>query len=63
MTRASLGHTGRELRVSRPVALAYILISLAAIIRLSGAIFLTDIYEETVLAAGTVWIVASWSAS
>lgn len=56
MSRAALGHTGRDLRVSRPIVLSYILVSLAAVIRIAGAAIPVDIYEESVLLSGAVWI-------
>jgi len=42
MTRASLGHTGRSLRASRPIAVAYILLSLAAAMRVFAPPLVAD---------------------
>jgi uncharacterized protein involved in response to NO len=58
MTRASLGHTGRPLRASRPIAGAYILLSLAAVIRVFAPSLGAYAYWWTVMAAGLLWICA-----
>lgn len=55
MSRASLGHTGRELRASGPITLAYIMVSMAAIVRVGGSILLTEFYDTTVLVSGLIW--------
>ena len=58
MSRATLGHSGRPLIAPRPVALAYALLPLAALLRglaalLSGALFL-----PLTLTAGALWVAA-----
>ena len=58
MTRASLGHTGRSLIATAPIAAAYLLISLAAVIRVFGPAFAPSAYDTVVLAAGACWICA-----
>ena len=58
MTRASLGHTGRPLRASRPIAGAYILLSLAALVRVFAPSLGVYTYWWTVMAAGLLWICA-----
>ena len=58
MTRASLGHTGRPPRASRPIAAAYILLSLAAVMRVFAPPLVADAYWWTVLAAGLLWVCA-----
>jgi uncharacterized protein involved in response to NO len=57
MSRASLGHTGRPLVASGPVALAYALVPLAALARFLGAA-LPDLHYPAVLLAGALWIAA-----
>lgn len=57
MSRAALGHTGRALSVSAPVTLAYILILLAAILRIT-----TPFYPEYFI-QGMVSAIALWSAA
>ncbi len=57
VTRASLGHTGRALAVSRTVAVAYVLLGFATVVR----VFVGGIaqgYEWTLRLAGGLWIVA-----
>jgi len=54
MTRASLGHTGRPLVVARPVAVAYLCIFAAALVRAFGTGFLE--YFQTMYLSGALWI-------
>jgi uncharacterized protein involved in response to NO len=56
MTRASLGHTGRTLIAPAPVAAAYLLISLAAVIRVFAPAIATFDYDIVIWAAGLCWI-------
>lgn len=58
MTRASLGHTGRPLVVSKPIAAAYALLALAAAIRVFAPALVPQAYVATVLAAGVSWLAA-----
>ena len=58
MTRASLGHTGRSLIAPTPIAIAYLLISLAAAIRVFGPVIAPANYNAIVLAAGASWMCA-----
>jgi uncharacterized protein involved in response to NO len=58
MTRASLGHTGRPLSASRLIGSAYILLSLAAVMRVFAPGLAPDAYRWSVMAAGTLWICA-----
>jgi uncharacterized protein involved in response to NO len=55
-TRAALGHTGRPLVAARPIALAYALIMLAAVVRVFGPVVLPTAYMTTVWLAGAAWI-------
>lgn len=56
MTRASLGHAGLPLKVSKPIVLAYVLLIAAALVRSFGLGALG--YFETMLLSGGLWIVA-----
>jgi len=56
MTRASLGHTGRPLRASRLIGGAYILMSLAAVIRVFAPSLAPGAYQWNVMTAGLLWI-------
>lgn len=58
MTRAGLGHTGRPLRVAGSVTAAYLVLSLATVIRVAGPLWLPEYYNVAVLTAGTGWCVA-----
>jgi len=56
MTRAALGHTGRPLSVSRPIALAYGLIAIAAAIRGFGPGLTPSHYFALIFVSGGLWI-------
>lgn len=58
MTRASLGHTGRELVVSPAIVIAYIALVLAMFLRVFGPAFLPVSYGTTMLLAGGAWLVS-----
>jgi uncharacterized protein involved in response to NO len=58
MSRATLGHTGRALAAGPALAAAYVLISLAAAVRLLMPILLPDQYPASVAVAGMLWIAA-----
>lgn len=57
-TRTALGHTGRPLTVSRPIVVAYLLLALAALLRVAGPVVWPDNYSNVLLAAGTSWAIA-----
>ncbi len=58
MSRAALGHTGRALVAARPITIAYVLLCLAALVR----VFLPSLaavgYRLTVMLAGALWVAA-----
>ncbi|MCB1380356.1 MAG: NnrS family protein [Alphaproteobacteria bacterium] len=56
MTRAALGHTGRPLRVVRPIAGAYALVALAALVRALGVDLLPGHYMAVIYVAGILWV-------
>ena len=56
MTRASLGHTGRALVASPLTIAAYVLVSVAALLRCFGAAAFPQYYNEIMLGAGGAWI-------
>lgn len=55
-TRASLGHTGRPLVVSRLIAVAYVALVAAVTVRLWGVALLT--YGQALALAGSLWSLA-----
>jgi uncharacterized protein involved in response to NO len=58
MTRASLGHTGRPLRVTHSTMWAYGFLSAATAARVFGPELLPMAYTQVVLLAGGLWTVA-----
>jgi uncharacterized protein involved in response to NO len=58
MSRAALGHTGRPLATPAPVAWAYALVLLAALLRFGGPVFAPGFYNAAVLGSGALWIAA-----
>jgi len=58
MTRSALGHTGRPLVVSRAIAIAYLLLTLAAAARVFGIALFPDHYLLTVSVSGLAWVLA-----
>lgn len=58
MSRATLGHTGRPLIAPFPVALAYALIPLAALIRWAAAVGPLALYYPGTILAATLWALA-----
>lgn len=55
MTRASLGHTGRPLVAPPPIVAAYLLITLAALVRVGGPA-IPGAYGQSIAIAGILWI-------
>lgn len=58
MTRASLGHTGRPLVIDPVIALAYLLLTAAALVRVFGLAILRIAYPEVILVAAFLWTAA-----
>jgi uncharacterized protein involved in response to NO len=58
MTRAGLGHTGRPLHVSTMIAASYLLVSLAAAIRIAWPLFDLPFHDAALLASGLLWSAA-----
>ncbi len=55
MTRTARGHTGRPLTADRFEVACYVLVQLAAAIRVFGGMLLPDIYLTTVVTSATCW--------
>jgi uncharacterized protein involved in response to NO len=58
MTRASLGHTGRPLVVSRAIAFAYLILTVGTVVRVFGVILMPEHYLLAVTLAGLAWEIA-----
>ena len=58
MTRASLGHTGRALIATRPMALCYALISIAALVRVFAPAAFPSHYEAIITTSALLWMAA-----
>jgi uncharacterized protein involved in response to NO len=57
MTRAALGHTGRPLAVTWPIALSYVLVTLAALVRVFAPVVFSVFFLELILVAGVLWMI------
>ena len=58
MSRAALGHTGRPLAVATPIALAYLLIAAAALLRAFGLEAAPGDYYAIMFLSGGLWCAA-----
>jgi len=58
MARVSLGHTGRALRASNAIALAFVLINLAALFRVLLPIALPNGYNLLIYGSTLLWLAA-----
>jgi uncharacterized protein involved in response to NO len=57
MTRATLGHTGHPLIAPPLIVVAYVLITLAAVVRVTGPVF-PEVYLYSIVVSGVLWIAA-----
>ena len=58
MTRVALGHTGRPLIVARPIALAYLLLTASALVRVFGLWGLRLGYSVVIIWSASFWTAA-----
>jgi uncharacterized protein involved in response to NO len=58
MMRSALGHTGRPLVASGLDMSAFLMLQLAAIIRVIAGLFATSLYLELVIISGVIWMLA-----
>jgi len=58
MSRVSLGHTGRPLKIVKSIVVAFVLLNLAAAVRVFGAILMPSLYVQFITLAGVLWAVA-----
>ena len=58
MTRAALGHTGRNLVVARSISGAYLMITVAALVRIIGPTLLPDLWTGVMHLSAGLWCLA-----
>jgi uncharacterized protein involved in response to NO len=58
MTRTARGHTGRPLKADGYEAAAYVLVQLAALVRVAGGLLLPGVYVVTVVGSALLWSAA-----
>jgi len=58
MTRAALGHTGRDLKVPPAITAAYLIISAATVLRVGGPLAAPDFQHIAIILAGAGWCLA-----
>lgn len=58
ISRVTLGHTGRELKPPRLITLAYILIFIAALVRVIVPAWLPEFSQWSIGIAGVLWVLA-----
>jgi uncharacterized protein involved in response to NO len=58
MSRASLGHTGRDIAAPVPIVAAYGLVSLAAVLRVFTILVAPAWYLDSILVSGALWVLA-----
>jgi len=54
MTRASLGHTARELKANGATVVVYVLVTVGAVLRVTASLRLID-YNHGIEIAGAAW--------
>jgi len=58
MARVALGHTGRPLSLPKPMALGFVLVTLAAAVRVGGPLLSPTLYAPALVASGVLWTAA-----
>ena len=58
MARVALGHTGRILKASQAMAIAFALINLAALLRVLIPLLLPNWYADIIYASSLLWLTA-----
>lgn len=53
--RVTLGHTGRDLKVGRITAFSFVLIQIAAIIRVLGPMLIPEFKSDFIITAAVIW--------
>lgn len=58
MCRVALGHTGRELKVGKATAIAFVFMQGAVLTRVVGPVVLPDLYLQMIIISGVLWVAA-----
>lgn len=58
MARVSLGHTGRDINPSRPIAFCFILLNLTVLARVFGPMLHMESYLHWIMLSGTGWSIS-----
>jgi uncharacterized protein involved in response to NO len=58
MMRSSLGHTGRQLIASKADMAAFLLLQIAAIVRVVASVTAGETYQQWIVASGLIWALA-----
>jgi uncharacterized protein involved in response to NO len=58
MMRSSLGHTGRQLVAGKADMAAFLLLQIAAIVRVVASITAGETYQQWIVASGLIWALA-----
>jgi uncharacterized protein involved in response to NO len=58
MSRATLGHTGRDMKAPPAMVMAYALLALAVLARLAGLVLDASLAHNLLIAAGILWTAA-----
>jgi uncharacterized protein involved in response to NO len=58
MARVALGHTGRLLEPARIISAAFVLIGLAALVRVAGPLAFPQAYGLAIVLSGLLWMLA-----
>ena len=58
MMRSSLGHTGRKLAASKADMAAFLLLQVAAIVRVIASMVAGETYQQWIVASGLIWALA-----
>lgn len=58
MARVALGHTDRPLEPARPVVAAFVLLNLAALVRVAAPLAAPALYPQAIAVSGSLWLMA-----
>ena len=58
MMRSSLGHTGRQLVASKTDMAAFLLLQIAAVVRVIASIVAGETFKQWIVASGLIWVLA-----